>query len=82
MGILDKVGQIIHFIYRKSSVIPLQKENVPKLVLQENCLHGNDSVENRQHQQFLLPRSTKILTELYKIKWLDMFYTTQSERTW
>ena len=31
--------------------------------MQKNCLHGNDSAENRLRQQFLSPRSTKILTE-------------------
>ena len=53
--IIHKANASLKFLYRK------------KMFLNQYCRKtvcmANDSVENRLRQQFLLPRSTKILTE-------------------
>ena len=53
--IIYKANASLKFLYRKKIFL--------NQYCRKNCLHGNDSVENRLRQQFLLPQFTKFLTE-------------------
>ena len=59
--IIQKANASLKFRYRKKMILN-------QYCMQENCLYGNDSVENRLRQQFILPQSTETRLQVIQNK--------------